>query len=269
MGKYKQKIYKEDSTRGSALMRPRSYKGDSLVQAWIDRRKLAVISVWLDEGGYSTRHLSDLIKFTIDEVANKLVDNGIVRKIEFTSDASRLLESKYTADLNPGGRGERNLLHNLQLDEIRRGVAYRGDTEISRAPIETNEEAKMRAEAEKMADVYRRIESGEITVDSKKRRMEEEGKEAMRKHKESYKYDDNGVVILPKKNIAVKVEERIEDSKVDSIKYSRSKGNSYKPKNRDEIDEEWKRIEEEDKELAKMDMTATNSRVVKLDKKDN
>jgi len=117
---------REDSTKGKARIMPVNYKGDVLVQAWIDARKLAVLSIWLDKG-YETKHLSDLIKFTVDELVSQLVETGIVEKIEFSKDARDLLMMKYRAQLNPGGRGERNALHNLHLDELRRGNVYRDE----------------------------------------------------------------------------------------------------------------------------------------------
>jgi hypothetical protein len=90
--KYEKGQYVEDSTRGKALVKPRSYKKDALVQAWVDRRKLAMLSVWLDEGGYKTRYMSDLIKYTIDEVVESLIVNKVVDKIEFTTDAVEIMK---------------------------------------------------------------------------------------------------------------------------------------------------------------------------------
>ena len=114
--------YKEDSTKGNARIMPTNYKGDVLVQSWVDARQLAMLSVWLDGNGYVTRHLSDLIKITVEEVVSKLIDSGMVSKVEFTGEARDLLVRKYRAKLNPSGRGERNLLHNLHLDELRRNT---------------------------------------------------------------------------------------------------------------------------------------------------
>ena len=65
----------EDSTRGNAAIRPINYKGDALVQAWIDSRKLAMLSIWLEDGGYRVGKLSEVIKFTINEVVEKVVKN--------------------------------------------------------------------------------------------------------------------------------------------------------------------------------------------------
>jgi hypothetical protein len=148
--KYEKGQYVEDSTRGKALVKPRSYKKDALVQAWVDRRKLAMLSVWLDEGGYKTRYMSDLIKYTIDEVVESLIVNKVVDKIEFTTDAVEIMK-KYRADLNPGDRGLRNLHHNLVLDEMRKNKSFEyevnqratGDSLVERVRKQTEEDLEM------------------------------------------------------------------------------------------------------------------------------
>ena len=118
--KYRKGKYVQGSTRGKSNISPTEFKGDSLVQGWIDRRKLAMLSTWLDEGGYNTRHLSDLVRCTIDIVVDNLIANDIVREIEYTDDASKILNLKYRAELNPSGRGLKNLQNNLVLSEIKR-----------------------------------------------------------------------------------------------------------------------------------------------------
>ena len=45
---FKEREYKEDSTRGSSLINPLNYKGDVLVQVWVDSRVLATLCRWLD-----------------------------------------------------------------------------------------------------------------------------------------------------------------------------------------------------------------------------
>lgn len=187
--------YKEDSTKGSARIMPVNYKGDVLVQAWVDARQLAVISEWLDNSGYRTKHMSELIKVTIEEVASQLIDTGKVNKIEFTKEARELLTMKYRAALNPSGRGERNLLHNLHLDEVRRSNVYRdekvktiyngGIEELVRGQVLTYQEMervereqKMKAETErqkkearKTAVDYKEDDKAIIDVEENVRRM--------------------------------------------------------------------------------------------------
>ena len=139
--RYEKDRYKEDSTRGKAISQPRTYKRDALVQAWVDRRKLAMLSEWLDNNGFFTKHLSDVLKGTIDAIVGQLVDNGSVEKIELTEDAVRILDMKYKADLNPRGRGLRNLTHNLQLDEIRKSNSF--EYEINQPISKDNEYEKI------------------------------------------------------------------------------------------------------------------------------
>jgi uncharacterized membrane-anchored protein len=110
--------YKEDETRGGSVLDPRNYKGDSLIQAWVDRRKIATLLRWLEQGGYVVIHMSDILKIAIDELVAGLVSQGLVDEVELTKDANLLLD-RFKASLNPGGRGLKNLHHNLLLDERR------------------------------------------------------------------------------------------------------------------------------------------------------
>ena len=174
--RYKQGHYVEDSTRGKAISNPRTYKDDGLVQAWVDKRKLAMLSEWLERGGVRTRHMSDVLKYTIDIVVEQLVENKTIDKIEFTSDAEQLLNMRYKANLNPSGRGERNRMHNLQLDEIRKRNVFEG--EISKPIDGSNEYVKARAESEDMMSRFRRMQaSGELdrrVAEIEKKRIDED-----------------------------------------------------------------------------------------------
>jgi hypothetical protein len=109
-----------DSTKGNADLNPRQYKGDVYTQTWIDARKLATLSIWLDDAGYNTRFLSEVVKFTVNLVLDHLVETKTVEMIEFTEEARNILEAKYRTNLNPGGRGKRNILHNMVLDDRRK-----------------------------------------------------------------------------------------------------------------------------------------------------
>ena len=163
MGKYRydKERYVEDSTRGKAVSNPRTYKRDALVQVWIDRRKLAMLSEWLDNNGFVTKHLSDVLRGTIDAIVGQLVDNGSVEKVELTEDAVRILDMKYKVDLNPRGKGLRNLTHNLQLDEIRKSNRF--EHEINQPISEDNEYEEAKSFARRQAEKVREMEeSGEL-----------------------------------------------------------------------------------------------------------
>jgi hypothetical protein len=197
--RYKRGEYVEDSTRGKALAKPRTYKGDALVQAWVDRRKLAVLSEWLDNSGHRTKFLSDVLKFTIDIVVDQLIENGLAEKIELTEDAVRILDMKYSANLNPNDRGKRNLVHNLQLDEIRKGHSY--DYEISRPIQKDDAYAKARMENDILMKRMSEMEaSGELAkkIDENKDRDWEAEKKAQL---DKFEYDERGIYIGQKKAI--------------------------------------------------------------------
>lgn len=113
--------YREDCTDGQfSLLNPVRFKGDALVQVWIDSRELATISEWLDKGVSRTRFLSEVIKEAIHILCENIVENGEVKMIEDTREARTLLEDKYDINLNPNGRGEKNVFHNQILSERKR-----------------------------------------------------------------------------------------------------------------------------------------------------
>lgn len=133
--KYREGEYKDDSTRGKALMRPKRYKGDSLVQVWIDRRWLASLSVWLESNGVRTIHMSDVLRESLRELYEHLIKTGAVSEID-TMEAGRLLEDRYRVDLNPSDRGKRNLLHNQLLS------TYKGEELEFRSGVSKTDEMK-------------------------------------------------------------------------------------------------------------------------------
>jgi hypothetical protein len=117
------KGYKEDSTKGTALVLPKSYKGDVLVQVWIDSRVLATLSMWLDSEGNYTRFMSEIVKDTLTMLCERLVEDEIVELVDDTANARNMLERKYRVNLNPCGRGKRNVLHNKVLSSHRETLA--------------------------------------------------------------------------------------------------------------------------------------------------
>jgi hypothetical protein len=112
--------YKEDVTRGKySIVNPKTYKGDSLVQAWLERRKLAGICEYMDTHGSKEeqpRFMSDILRFVIDRAYEQLVSAGLCREWEILP-AGEYLESKFRIELNPQERGKKNLNHNLILQE--------------------------------------------------------------------------------------------------------------------------------------------------------
>jgi len=109
------------TTKGKSRLDPKEYKPDALVQVWLDRRKLALLSKWIDsDGGYNgrqTKWLSEVVRFTLDMVVEMLTNEGW--ELEGVAESSQLLERKYgikPGGLNPGGKGGKNKLNNLLLD---------------------------------------------------------------------------------------------------------------------------------------------------------
>jgi hypothetical protein len=129
---------KEDSTRGKAMMRPKNFKGDALIQVWYERRKIASLDKWLEDNGRRNRFMSDVLRSILDMVYEKLLEDGKVIEFE-VQHASDYLQSKFRIDLNPGDKGKRNLLHNMQLEEIRKESEL-GYREFKSQTIETAED---------------------------------------------------------------------------------------------------------------------------------
>jgi len=115
--RYKRGKYVEDTTMGKSKVIPKKYKGDMMLQAWVDSRKVAVVSAWLDQDGPNTRHMSDVLKLMLDAVVKSIKYEGFDMK---GFDESRaMLENKYKVDLNPQGRGLKNLRHNMVLESLK------------------------------------------------------------------------------------------------------------------------------------------------------
>lgn len=117
--------YKKDCTKGMSMINPMKYKGDVLVQVWIDSRVLATLSCWLDESGERTRFMSEVMKESLKILCEHLVNNGLVKMMEHTAHARAMLERKYGTNLNPGRKGLKNALHNTVLSDRRGGEMNR------------------------------------------------------------------------------------------------------------------------------------------------
>lgn len=102
----------------SKLTNPTEYKPDMNVQFWIDRRYIASISRFVEDGlGVRANSLSQLMRHFIGHV----VDNFGIDKVETTMEATTILKTRYGAnkDFNPKGRYQKNLVNNLLIDDKR------------------------------------------------------------------------------------------------------------------------------------------------------
>ena len=189
--KYNKDQKVEDSTKGRADVNPRTYKGDVYAQAWVDSRKLATLSIWLDDNGWRTRFLSEVIKFTLDIVLENLIESKTVEMIEFTEDARVILEAKYNAKLNPGERGKNNRTHNLTLDGRRKSGqvgGYNPESRVSYNPVPPKDDKQPTLNnstemSEENSDMWNR---------AIKKAEEETKKKALEDFKSGCDIDENG-----------------------------------------------------------------------------
>lgn len=130
---------KVDSTKGTSLINPVNYKGDVMVQVWMDSRVLATLCRWLESEGEIPRFLSHVVKIPLEMLADHLVDEKGIEMVDDTREARILLESRFHVQLNKGKRGKKNLMHNIVLSSKRgtdlgsragRGIDYRRPEEI-------------------------------------------------------------------------------------------------------------------------------------------
>ena len=113
------KVYAVDSTRGASLVNPLNYKGDVLAQVWIDARILATLCRWMDGNGEYARFLSEVVRRPLEAMVGTLVKNEEIEMVDDTVEARTLLERRFGVDLSRGGRGGKNVLHNIVLSERR------------------------------------------------------------------------------------------------------------------------------------------------------
>jgi len=255
-----------DSTKGNALADPRTYKGDVLVQCWIDARKLAMLSVWLDNGGRVTRYMSEVIRFVMEEVVDHLIESGEIEKIEFCDEARELLTRKYRSQLNPSGRGAMNFKSNLILDNRRKS----GYNEKGMEPI-INEDYKDTSAKESKSEEHMRIYNEIVRKEKEEaRRLEKE------RNMKNIEIDADGFVKIAPSNIGSITDEDIEKWKSnDNISVVNEvverkigvTGNIQLRKKSDaELELEGERIAKKDAELAKqMNEMPARRNVVKVD----
>jgi hypothetical protein len=115
--------YKEDSTRGMSIINPLNYKGDVLVQVWVDSRILATLMHWLDAQGTYPTYMSQVVRRPLEVLTDVLVNGGDATLIDNTVEAREMLQRRFKVDLSRGGRGEKNKVHNITLSMRREDLA--------------------------------------------------------------------------------------------------------------------------------------------------
>jgi len=239
------KDYVRNSTKGSAMVDPVDYKGDAFVQCWVDSRVLATISNWLDMEGRVTRFLSEVVKDGLQILCDNLVEKQLVELVDDTKDARNLLSLKYRVNLNPKGRGMRNLRHNLVLSERRKKLGliksdFRGVSKVDvNSPMRVRsgslDDEERRRKVDEALEIYRKIE-------------EEEMKKSLEKQVEDFKRS------------SFVIKDEIESLKPPIENFENSKGfeKDVVPTVKENMsDEEWERkkmeIEKRDKERFEME----------------
>jgi len=166
----REKIYAVDSTKGSSMINPLNYKGDVLVQVWVDSRVLATIVRWMDSKGNYPRFMSQGVRRPLEVLTGFLVDNGEVEMVEDTDEARTLLTRRFNIELNRGGRGAKNVTHNLSLSDRRNDLGERIQSsnrinDVNR-PMRGQSDPKIAALVEEARRVQKELfsdESKEIT----------------------------------------------------------------------------------------------------------
>jgi len=159
----KEKTYAVDSTKGSSMINPLNYKGDVLVQLWMDSRVLATIVRWMDSKGNYPRYMSQGVRRPLEVLTGFLVDNGEVDMVEDTKEARALLTRRFNVDLNRGGRGEKNVIHNLSLSGKRNDIGERMSSnrvDINK-PVRKQSNPKIAALLEKACRKHKELFSDE------------------------------------------------------------------------------------------------------------
>ena len=172
--------YKVDSTQGASLINPISYKGDVMVQVWMDSRVLATLCKWLENEGEYPRFLSHIVRMPLEMLADNLVENEKVEMVEDTLTARILLEGRFHVKLNKGRKGTKNLMHNVVLSS-RRGT---DQGEIRRVDYSKPEEEEPRREGREEANARWRKEQA---------REKQERKDAI--ERETKKAINSGLVV--------------------------------------------------------------------------
>jgi hypothetical protein len=155
MKRVKEKEYKVDSTKGMSLINPINYKGDVLVQVWVDSRVLATLCRWIDSNEGYVRFMSQVVRRPLEVLAEMLVKNGQVEIVESTVEARKMLERRFGVNLNPGKRGTKNVLHNMTLSE--RGEELSEELRNSKGLRQRSVEKKVDPRVEEALRIYKEL----------------------------------------------------------------------------------------------------------------
>ena len=112
-------------------------RNDSVVQTRCKRTTLAILAFWYEEQGERARNLSELVRMSLEGLAEVLVNNG-ARKFEDTSQAAQVMEELGFGGLNPQKRGGKNLWNNLVHEDRKRDKLANELDQIVRRTMKNN-----------------------------------------------------------------------------------------------------------------------------------
>lgn len=149
-----------DSTKGRSNLNPLNYKGDVMVQVWLDSRLLVTLNNWLETSGEYPRFLSDVVRKPLEVLIDHVVNEGEVEMVDDTALARMLLQRKFNIKLNKGDKGKKNTLHNLLLSDKRGKLAdnmnkrriIQAETEIGKRKTVVSQE-----EMDKMLNIFNNL----------------------------------------------------------------------------------------------------------------
>jgi hypothetical protein len=93
----------------------------------------------MEERGASPNTLSNIVRWPLEKFAEMLVEQGQAKAVDITHEA-KIIMDKY--NLNPQGRGKKNLMENLQLDVARAEMVSPDGGDIITGPLTKEEKDK-------------------------------------------------------------------------------------------------------------------------------
>lgn len=96
-------------------LRSRTYQADTVVQARVDARTLAVLLMVCEAQEIRLQSMSELVRMGLETLAEMYVQTGMIKRVEFTETAQRMLKRQF----NKVRVVERKVFHNRLLDELK------------------------------------------------------------------------------------------------------------------------------------------------------
>jgi hypothetical protein len=103
------------STIGRGPLNPTRFERDAIVQLWVDRRDLTTIGKYMETQGIRLRHMSDLLRFCVDNITEIISRRMPELKETNSAKATEFLENRLGVVLNYGNRGRKNYVNNLLM----------------------------------------------------------------------------------------------------------------------------------------------------------